>query len=316
MFTWADRALARLPRAAVVALALFGLALIGAADYFSGYQISLGVFYLLPVGFATWYGGRRTGVGFAIASSLVWYLAEAASGPPYDHPAFPIWNAFVRLSFFLIIAVLLSSLCERLTAEQRLARTDGLTGLMNARALTEQLEHDLALSERTAAPLTLVYLDLDDFKTINDTCGHAEGDRVLRSIGQALIRATRRSDSVARVGGDEFALILPATDIDGAEIVIAKLRQLLGELTADGERHVTCSIGAVAFQEHRAGSHEAIAAADRLMYEAKISGKNTVVLRGYVHPNSAPLPPRDKATTTQTAGRIALIAWLKRWKGR
>lgn len=297
MLNRADRALAKWPRTAVVALALVGLALIGAADFFSGYQISLGVFYLLPVGFATWYGDRRTGVGFAIASSLVWYLAEAASGHPYDHPAFPIWNAFVRLSFFLIIAMLLSSLDERLTAEQRLARTDALTGLMNARAFIEQLEHDLALSERNAAPLTLVYLDLDDFKIINDTCGHAEGDQVLRSFGQALIRATRRSDSVARIGGDEFALILPGTDIDGAEIVIAKLRQLLGEPTADGEGYVTCSIGAVAFQECRVGSHEAVAAADRLMYEAKVLGKNTVVLRGYAEAESAPLQSHDQATT-------------------
>ncbi len=297
MFTRADRALARLSCAAVVASALVALAVVGAADYFSGYQISFGVFYLLPVGMATWYGSRRAGVGLALASSLVWYLAEAASGHPYDHPAFPIWNALVRLGFFLTVALLMSALRDRLSTEQRLARIDVLTGLMNARAFTEQLEHDLALAERTAAPLTLVYLDLDDFKAINDTCGHAEGDRVLRAIGQALIKATRRSDSVARIGGDEFAVILPATDINGAEIVIAKLRELLSEPPADGEHHVTCSIGAVAFQEQPSGPQEAIAAADRLMYEAKSRGKNAAVLRGHVRPNAATSQPGDGGNT-------------------
>ncbi len=175
-----------------------------------------------------------------------------------------------------------------------MARIDALTGLMNARAFTEQLEHDLALAERTAAPLTLVYLDLDDFKAINDTCGHAEGDRVLRAIGQALIKATRRSDSVARIGGDEFALILPRHGYRRGGGGDREGSATLEEMPVDGERRVTCSIGAVAFHGRPGDPQEAIAAADRLMYEAKVLGKNTAVLRGHIRPYAAPAPARRR----------------------
>jgi diguanylate cyclase (GGDEF)-like protein len=216
----------------------------------------------------------------AFGSSLVWYVAEIAAGYPYLHPSIPIWNAFVRLVFFVIIALLLSALRNRFIAEMRLAKTDALTGLSNSRAFREQLDHDLALMARSGDPLSLVYIDLDDFKSINDSYGHGAGDELLRHVADKLVESTRRSDTVARLGGDEFALILPATNLDGALSLTRKLEQVFQPLGEKG-RAVTCSIGAVVFDQRQPTADEAVAAADRLMYAAKSGGKNRRVVRCY-----------------------------------
>jgi diguanylate cyclase (GGDEF)-like protein len=280
MFARVDQALAGLSRTAVLATALAALVVVGVLDHLTGGEIVFSVFYVLPVGIATWYSERTAGLVFASASSVVGYVAELAGGYPYHHPLIPIWNACVRLSFFVIIALLLSALRDRLAAEQRLARTDHLTGLLNSRAFAEQLEHDLRLSDRVGSMLTLAYVDLDDFKQVNDTYGHSEGDRALCAVGQMLINATRRADTVARLGGDEFALILPGTDLDGAQAVVSKIRQLLTNLSVAESRSLTCSIGAAVFRKQPRSADEAIAAADHLMYRAKSQGKNAVVFGG------------------------------------
>lgn len=277
MFSGVDRSLTKLPHTVIIALAVGGLGLVGIADYQTGYEISFGIFYLLPVGLASWYCGRKGGVGLAFGSSLVWHVADVASGFPYHNPAIPIWNAFVRLGFFLITALLLCALRERLSTQRQLARIDALTSLSNLRAFVERFAHDLALANRTKNSLTLVYLDLDNFKKINDRYGHSEGNRVLCDVAQMLLEATRRTDTVARLGGDEFALILPATTLAGAEVAVTKFRHVLSQSHVGHVLGITCSIGLVEFRDHLIGANEAIAAADRLMYDAKVSGKNAII---------------------------------------
>ena len=268
-------------RVVVVALALMTLVLVGSIDYATGYQVSFSVFYLVPVGFAAWYGSRSLGYAFAVASSLTWYAAEFVGGYPYDHPAIPVWNAMVRLAFFLIIASLLAALNRRLLAERTFARTDPLTGLVNARIFREQLDHDIALSGRIGAALTVVYIDLDNFKRVNDTLGHGAGDVLLTKLARAMVTSTRRSDTAARLGGDEFALILPGADIDGARSVMQKLAEQMSESVHEQFGGVTFSIGAVVVDVPRAVPADVIEAADRLMYIAKKSGKNAVAIGRY-----------------------------------
>jgi diguanylate cyclase (GGDEF)-like protein len=303
MFSSASRVLAKLSGPAVIASALIGLALVGIVDYLTGYQISFSVFYVVPIGVATWYSGLRAGLGFALGSSLVWYVAERVGGYQYHHPLILIWNALVWLSFFVMTTLLLFVLRERLSAERRMARTDALTGVLNSRAFVEQLEHDLALTGRAGSPLTLAYIDVHDFKVINDTYGHGEGDCVLRTIGRTLIEGTRRTDGIARLGGDEFALILPATDLNGAEYIISKLRKLLSESLVRGAPPVTCSFGVVEFREQPHGAEEAIAVADRLMYDAKTQGKNATVFRVYVRATDESIQPNAAADWPHAAHR-------------
>jgi len=251
-------------------------AAIGVADHLTGYQVSLAIFYLVPVGLTTWYVGKWTGYGFALFCSAASLSADLAAGHLSTRPALMAWNGLVHLGFFLVTARLLHALRGHLEFEQQLARTDTVTRVGNRLAFEERLEYSLKLAERTGRPLTLAYVDLDDFKSVNDAFGHDEGDRLLRLVAQTMRDALRAADSVARLGGDEFALLLPDTDGDGAQRVILKARQTLQDVFADEPCAITCSIGAVTFCEPLPNAVVALRRADELMYEVKGQGKNAV----------------------------------------
>ena len=277
MLARVTKALSGLSQATAIVLAVCFLGIFGLLDYLTGYEISFAVFYLAPVSIAAWYASRQWSLALAVASSLIWYIAELGAGYPYSHFAIPIWNAFVRLAFFVIVALLLSEIRRNLLHERKVARTDPLTGLLNRRAFLERLDHDLGISDRSGEPLTLIYVDLDDFKLVNDTWGHAAGDRILQSVASRLSEATRRADTVARLGGDEFALILPATDLAGARNVIDKIEKSLGSEDTT-TRPVSCSIGSVVFSDPPLSATDAIDTADHLMYDAKRNGKRQNVV--------------------------------------
>jgi len=275
------RWLAALSRLEVVALALCGVIGLGLADYLTGFELSLSVFYLIPMSIAAWYAGRRNGVAIAVLSSIVCAAADIGSGQHYSHPLLVLWNAAVLLAFYLSNVFVLAMLRERLAIEEVNARTDALTGLLNARAFTEILDHHLSLAQRIGSTLTLVYFDLDNFKSINDTYGHAEGDRVLGAMGCLFGESTRRSDIAARIGGDEFALLLPGTDASGAREIIAALMRRLSGQSGLCDRIVTCSIGAVTFRKTPTATGDALRVADRVMYEVKNNGKNGVAFHDW-----------------------------------
>ncbi|WP_262030750.1 sensor domain-containing diguanylate cyclase [Microvirga sp. Mcv34] len=166
---------------------------------------------------------------------------------------------------------------------ERAAQTDGLTSIANRRAFDQALERAIRRAHRTTEPLSLLLLDLDHFKALNDTAGHQAGDEVLRRFAGVLAQAARRPDDVAaRYGGEEFALILPATDQMGALEVAQRLRE---NLAAAEIRHprgidglVTVSIGAVTGDPAANISAEMlVSAADGRLYEAKRAGRNRVV---------------------------------------
>lgn len=279
MFTTVDGWLAARARWQILALALCALGSVGFLDYETGYEISLGLLYLVPVGIAAWYAGRNAGTALATLSCGVWFTADAVAGHAYTHSLIPVWNAFIRFGFFLVTALLLAALRRHLTAERLQARTDGLTGLLNSRAFMEQLEYTLALAGRNQDPLTLAYIDVDNFKGINDQYGHSEGDRVLRAFGQTMTECMRRSDTAARIGGDEFALLLTNMEPNGPAQAIAKLTHRLQESLCAGGMTVTCSIGAVTFNKLPANAEDAMRTADALMYEVKGRTKNDVAFR-------------------------------------
>jgi len=272
-----DRHLTDLQRWQVVAIAVCGVAIVAAVDYVSGYEISISVFYLVPVATASWYAGRRASVGIAILACISWFVADIASGHPYEYRAIPVWNALVRFGFFLINGLLVVALRDSLFNHRQLARVDDLTGAFGRRAFEERLEHDLDLARRNRSVLTLAFVDLDKFKTLNDTRGHAAGDQALRAVTRVLQGATRRADTVARLGGDEFALVLPGTTREGAERVVSKVQHDLGEALKAMAPELTCSIGVITFDGDAPRMEEALQAADALMYRAKREGRNSAV---------------------------------------
>jgi diguanylate cyclase (GGDEF)-like protein len=290
-----DRHLDRLARPAILALAAGGVCIVGGVDYLTGYEVSMSLLYLGPVALAAWYSGARAGIAMAVLSCIGWYVADLAAGNRYSHPAIPVWNALIRLGFFVVTGLLLDALRRSLRAQQHLARTDALTGLGGRRAFEERLEHDLALAQRRASTLSLAYLDLDGFKAVNDSYGHAEGDRLLSAVGRLLNGAVREADTAARLGGDEFALVLPDTDERGARQVVDKLSRELGEVLAAHPGGVGCSIGVVTLLDAATPPQRALAAADALMYEVKRKGKGAVaftVLGGPASGRAAPNAPQ------------------------
>jgi len=276
-----DHTLRGWSRAGILWLAVAGVAIVGVFDYLTGLEVSVSVFYLAPVSFAAWYGGRRDGQFIALIASPVWSGVDLLAGYPLGRPVLLVWDTLVHFVFLAFSAMLLEALHSRLAKEQRLARRDPLTGVLNLRAFQERLEYSLALSARDSQPLTLAYVDLDDFKRVNDIHGHSQGDLVLTTVGQVMSEAVRSTDTVARIGGDEFALLLPGTGVAGAADVLPKLAQRLRERLSAVGSSVTCSIGAVTFPRPPENADAAIRLADRLMYQVKRRGKNAIAFATY-----------------------------------
>jgi diguanylate cyclase (GGDEF)-like protein len=272
-----DRFARSLRPAQIVGAAVALVALIGVIDYVIGFELSISVIYFAAIGLASWYAGRSAGLWIALLSGLVWLAADLSAGHRYSHPLILLWNTLVRIGMFVIVADLLAALRIQLATAQRLSSSDPLTGVANRRAFELQLQYSLVFAEREHQPLTLAYLDLDDFKILNDLEGHDAGDRALTVVARTLTEAMRRTDVVGRLGGDEFALLLPNTDGAGAENFIQKARSALAAaLHAEGIG-IGCSIGAVTFATPPLRTADALRAADTLMYEAKARGKNAVV---------------------------------------
>ena len=162
---------------------------------------------------------------------------------------------------------------------ERQALVDGLTGLANRRQADETLASELARAERLGGPVALILADVDDFKAVNDRYGHPTGDMVLRDLAATLRETVREIDTAARWGGEEFAVILPGTDLDGAAQVAERLRVALSEreiLSTDGvPLHVTASFGAAASTGSTTVA-QLVEAADEALYRAKRAGKDRV----------------------------------------
>ncbi len=175
-------------------------------------------------------------------------------------------------------APVLANLRNLAVAEIR-AATDGLTGLPNKRAVTDALKRTFAQATMTKAPLALLLVDLDHFKQVNDQYGHAAGDQVLASVGAALRSVVRERDFAARNGGDEFAVLLPDTDIAAALEIAERVRVTIAEITPPGtDVPVTISVGVAGYPDHASTLERVERLADAALYVAKRQGRNRVEL--------------------------------------
>jgi diguanylate cyclase (GGDEF)-like protein len=157
------------------------------------------------------------------------------------------------------------------------AATDGLTGLPNQRAVHDTLKRMVAQAGRTVEPLAVILFDLDRFKQINDSFGHARGDDVLAAVGDAAAHAVRGSDFAGRLGGEEFALLLPGTGHAGAMKVAENVRAAIGSLQVSGvERAITASFGVAVLPDDAADAESILRVADRALYQAKSNGRDRV----------------------------------------
>ena len=254
---------------------------LGILDLVTGYELSFSIFYLAPVALAAWYGGRWSGLLLCTLSAGIWIGADLAGGQTYSHAMIPVWNTLVRLGFFSITSWLVGTLQVHLNEERRLARRDALTGALNSRAFTETLALAGRLAARTGEPLALAYLDLDNFKQVNDQLGHSEGDRVLRVAAQRIMERLRATDSLGRLGGDEFAIVLPATGLAGAGSLMEHVIGALSESLEAERWPVGCSAGVAVFQPPPPDADGMIRRADALMYRVKREGKGRLLVENY-----------------------------------
>ena len=262
-------------------LAAVLLILISVADYLSGPDISVALFYLIAVALVAWKTRElRLTVVTGVVSAAAWLGAEWFTLGAPTHGIL-LWNAATRLLILITIGVLISRLRKSLDAEHSMARTDFLTGALNARAFFEKAEIEIARARRYGRPLTVAYLDLDDFKSINDRFGHSHGDTVLQLVAATLMKNLRQTDSVSRLGGDEFVLLLPEIGYDQATGALSKLQQVVCQAMQKEDCSATFSMGAAAFDVPARNVDSLLKVADTIMYEAKVQGKNCIRIRAY-----------------------------------
>jgi diguanylate cyclase (GGDEF)-like protein len=274
------RALDRLihmPPASAGGYAILMTLSIAFADYATGHQDHFSAFYMLPVMLATWGVGRFAGYMMGFGCAIIWQATNALAGQVFVAPWEPVWNAGTRIVFFLVAATLAFEMRRRLTEEMHLARIDPLTGALNRRAFFEVLNS--TVSTRESPVLGIVYLDIDDFKRVNDLYGHDAGDEVLTILANGAMSAQRRGDLVGRIGGDEFLLLVRGQTVDGVEAGIRRFCEVIRAALASTPARPSFSAGAAILPaDAHANAARLIAEADTLMLHVKAAGKGHLLI--------------------------------------
>jgi diguanylate cyclase (GGDEF)-like protein len=245
-------------------------------DYVTGPDFSFVVFYLFPVFLVTWFAGKQAGIAISLMSGIAWFVADMLTATADGSGAIPYLNLVTKLGFFLVVNFTISSLKVSLEREREMARTDYLTRVANSRYFAEIASNEIKRAGRYLHPFTVAYLDIDDFKSVNDRWGHSTGDQLLALVAETIRSNIRATDSIARLGGDEFVFLLPETGYDAASVVIQKVNQSLQAAMGRKGWPVTFSIGVVTFRTPPDSVDGMIKVADAFMYSVKHSGKNRI----------------------------------------
>lgn len=261
------------------ALVACGTVLIGAAVYFGDADKSSYAFFYIWVSLYGTYFLDRRGAAVQVIVVAITYAAVLTA----QDPAAATTERWMVVVGTVVVATVLiwhlKAQVQRLIESlATVARTDPLTGLMNRRGFQEQIESELERARRGGRSLTLICADLDHFKQVNDRLGHHAGDEVLVRVAAELTRTGRRIDVVARIGGEEFALLVPDTDADGARVLAERVREQVQRSFADDPVPLTVSLGIATFPQHAPTSDLLLRAADSALYVAKDRGRNRSVL--------------------------------------
>ena len=248
--------------------------LIVVTDYVTTYELTLTPFYLFVVLLVTWNCGWRWGLCFCVLSFGAPLIIGGIEGLPYSEPKYFYIDNANRLISYLVALSLTSQLKSQHEHERDSARLDYLTGLANPKGFYETFTIEIARHRRECKPMSVAYLDCDNFKQVNDRHGHKEGDRLLEMIAQTLKANLRKTDVPGRLGGDEFVIVLSNVDKEHAVAALNKLRRELDLAMAKHDWPVTFSIGLGIFLDVPASEDEIISFTDKLMYQVKSGGKN------------------------------------------
>lgn len=261
------------------AAGVIGVLFIGIIDYFSGAEVRVFPLYFAPISFVSWHHGY-VGVGVMTALSVVsWATANSLAGLTFSNPFVWVANSIAIGVSFVIVGLLTAAIRASVVREHGLSRQDPLTALLNTRTFYEEAARMLVLCRRKDRPITIAYIDLDNFRDVNSAIGHEAADDLLRQIGKLLQSSLRPSDLITRLGGDEFGILLAETGPQQASAALERIHSLLSHRFAPLAPGMTSSIGAVTFVKNHPETVEAMVhQADIRRYAAKNLGGNRIHL--------------------------------------
>lgn len=284
------------------------VALLAYIDYITG-DFSINLFYLIPIFLVGWFVNKRSVILICLCSALASLYNKVLTShvtTAFHHS----WDFTIEAAYLILLGMMFATLREKHDQEKQLARIDPLTRVLNRRYLYEMAQQEIYRSNRYNRCFSIAYLDLDNFKEINDARGHHVGDDLLCTVAVTLIENMRCADTVARIGGDEFVVVLPETGAEEARIAVAKLQEKLLERMEVKKWPVTFSVGLVTYYSAPHSVDDMLKRADGLMYEVKSQGKNgfrhEVVEAGMIRELST--PPR--AVRWINSGRTLLSSSL------
>lgn len=262
------------------------LLILGWLDIITG-DYSLIVFYLLPVSIAAWFVSKWCGLLFCMLAIVVRIFTDEWSRPfLFTHSILHYWNELIEFLFLIIMSLLCSALKQNLENEKELACRDPLTNTLNRRSFFELAERELNKSQRYNQSFTVAYIDVDNFKGINEQLGHQIADELLITVVATIRSVARSYDILSRFGGDEFVMLLPDTCAETAHTVLQNIHEHLDTAMACKGWMVTFSIGLVTYLNVPSTTDEVLRCADEVMHTAKKYGKNRLfhkVMEGDTH---------------------------------
>ena len=268
--------LSRLGSKVNIIIGMTSCILLGLIDLITPNEFVLSFFYLLPIAFTTWFAGKRGGI-------LVSIICTCFLAPNFIKMSViaSAWNISSALGIFLIVTLMQDKIHDLLKIESNLSRTDPLTGAINKRAFLELVGYEMIRLHRESKPFSLAYLDIDNFKKVNDQYGHPKGDEVLKLVVSCLIDNLRKTDVVARMGGDEFTIFYPEIGQEGVKVATKRINKYLTELSMNNSWPTSISMGVITSENEECKLDVIVAKADELMYKVKSSGKNDVMYSMY-----------------------------------
>lgn len=240
---------------------------------------------LIPVLIISWYGSNKSGLYLSVFTSVLLLTTHWIHNVFHGVSPSALVNALIILFTSFFIAIIVTNFRDVHRIEVVAADTDTLTAIHSSRSFYANLANEILRSQRNGHIFSLVYIDVDNFKKINDTLGHSAGDRLLIETATILQNSMRSTDTIARIGGDEFVCLMPETEEAQAKTAVLKAKKNLSTTMKKHHWRVSFSIGVVTFNQLPDDVREAVNLADELMYSVKNAQKNDIAYRVWQGPH-------------------------------